>query len=485
MTGNDSREKVRSDDDLDSVINNLDTTSDFEVECPGISGMAHDWLSETGMSEETPLFGDKTPPPPEDKYRRVWLVFYMLGMTTLLPWNFFIAVNDYWNFKFRDVVHNSTNHTVLQKEFTSYLAISSNIPNAIFVILNVLYGQRFRLNVRLLGSLTLMATLFIAVLIMTRMDSDSWQMTFLLSTLLIVVLLNICTAIFQGGLIGVAGKFPSNYMGGMMAGQALGGIFPALVNIGVIALQVSPSNVGFYCFLVAFLFVLLSLVMFMAIQTTAFFRHFAGTGDVAYRDQRGGRSSSSNVSATSWSEYVVTLGKCWKYVLSVFIIFLTSLTVFPSVTVLVPSQYAGDRDNIWANVYFTPVTCFLAFNCGDYLGRILASVIQLPGQEKYGQNITLVLSAARLVFIPLFMLCNAAPDIRNLPVLFSYDADYYALMAMFSISNGYLGNLCMMLGPKTSDNDQEQERIASMMVAVLVLGIGIGSALSYPVVNLM
>ena len=78
-------------------------------------------------------------------------------------------------------------------------------------------------------------------------------------------------------------------MGGMMAGQALGGIFPALVNIGVIALQVSddkmwklfqcllisqvsPSNVGFYCFLVAFMFVLLSLVLFMMIQTTAFFR---------------------------------------------------------------------------------------------------------------------------------------------------------------------------------------------------------------------
>ena len=120
-----------------------------------------------------------------------------------------------------------------------FSAISSNIPNAVFVILNVVYGQRFRLNVRLLGSLTVMATLFIAVLIMTRMDSDSWQSTFLLATLLIVVLLNICTAIFQGGLVGVAGKFPSKYMGGMMSGQALGGIFPALVNIAVIALKVS------------------------------------------------------------------------------------------------------------------------------------------------------------------------------------------------------------------------------------------------------
>ena len=65
-----------------------------------------------------------------------------------------------------------------------------------------------------------------------------------------------------------------------------------------------------------------------------------------------------------------TLGKCWRYVLSVFIIFLTSLTVFPSVTVLVVSEFSSDKDNIWANVYFTPVTCFLAFNCGYYLGRI-------------------------------------------------------------------------------------------------------------------
>ena len=138
MTVTDSGEKIRSDDDLDSVINNLDTTSDFEVECPGISGMAHDWLSETGMSEETPLFGgDKTPPPPEDKYRRVWLVFYMLGMTTLLPWNFFIAVNDYWNFKFRDVVNNSTNHTVLQKEFTSYLGEHRFLNRAKFNSLKV------------------------------------------------------------------------------------------------------------------------------------------------------------------------------------------------------------------------------------------------------------------------------------------------------------------------------------------------------------
>jgi len=60
-----------------------------------------------------------------------------------------------------------------------------------------------------------------------------------------------------------------------------------------------------------------------------------------------------------------------------------------------------------------------------------------------------------------------------------------ALMVIFSVSNGYLGNLCMMMGPKASNDKEEQEMIASLLVAVLVLGIGLGSFLSYPIVNLL
>ena len=49
--------------------------------------------------------------------------------------------------QFRNTSVNGTEeHTKLQKEFTSYLAIASNVPNALFVILNVLYGRRFGVN---------------------------------------------------------------------------------------------------------------------------------------------------------------------------------------------------------------------------------------------------------------------------------------------------------------------------------------------------
>ena len=42
-------------------------------------------------------------------------------------------------------------------------------------------------------------------------------------------------------------------------------------------MQVDASDLGFYCFLTAFLFVLLSLVIYCAVQTTKFFAYYAGT----------------------------------------------------------------------------------------------------------------------------------------------------------------------------------------------------------------
>ena len=39
--------------------------------------------------------------PPPDKFSLVYAVFFFLGMSTLLPWNFFISLNNFWDYKFR------------------------------------------------------------------------------------------------------------------------------------------------------------------------------------------------------------------------------------------------------------------------------------------------------------------------------------------------------------------------------------------------
>lgn len=171
----------------------------------------------------------------------------------------------------------------------------------------------------------------------------------------------------------------------------------------------------------------------------------------------------------------------WVYLASVLITFSTTLTLFPSVAVLVQSETYKSKSE-WAEKYFTPVTVFLLFNSGDLMGRGLASWIKMPSSTVIGQCILLLSSLLRLLFIPLFLFCNIVTG-RERTVLFHSDGDFIVIMALFSLSNGYIGNICMLHGPKLTTEKENQEAIALILIAGLVLGTGIGSFLSVPLVS--
>lgn len=48
----------------------------------------------TCSNDSRPLF---KPPEPKDKYSMAFFIFYFIGMTTLLPWNFFVTADDVSN----------------------------------------------------------------------------------------------------------------------------------------------------------------------------------------------------------------------------------------------------------------------------------------------------------------------------------------------------------------------------------------------------
>lgn len=65
------------------------TTDDDDVAV--LSGDPHDNGDlETNLSTEL-IKGQSTP---KDRYSFNYIIFYLLGMTTLLPWNFFITASD-------------------------------------------------------------------------------------------------------------------------------------------------------------------------------------------------------------------------------------------------------------------------------------------------------------------------------------------------------------------------------------------------------
>ena len=244
-----------------------------------------------------------------------------------------------------------------------------------------------------------------------------------------------------------------------MIGQAIGGVFPALVDIFIVAIQVKEEDVGAACFTIATVVLLACLFSLRWSMQTDFFKHYY------FQDER---------ETGEKPPILDVLRRCWVYLICIFLTFTITLTIFPSVAVLVQSE-TYNSGSTWAIDYFTPVCVFLLFNVGDLVGRSLASWIKLPGRSTFGKALVMISSISRIGFIPLFVFCNIVTENRSAKkALFASDADFIAFMALFALSNGYIGNLCMLNGPKSTPDKEMQEAIALLLIAGLVLGTGVG-----------
>ena len=65
-----------------------------------------------------------------------------------------------------------------------------------------------------------------------------------------------------------------------------------------------------------------------------------------------------------------------------------------------------------------------------------------------------------------------------LPNLLTHDAYPIVLNVLFSVSNGYLGNLCMMFGPRLVAIEYA-ETAGTIMSLFLTIGLTIGACVSF------
>lgn len=120
----------------------------------------------------------------------------------------------------------------------------------------------------------------------------------------------------------------------------------------------------------------LSLVAYVMMSRTRFFKYNTVDKILAVKSLQqqleiaGGPSRHSNE-----PNFKTVLNKMWMYGFTEWLVFVVTLSVYPSVTVLINSERRGNG-HPWNDVYFVPVTNYLIFNSGDYLGRILAGLIE-------------------------------------------------------------------------------------------------------------
>ncbi|XP_066971026.1 equilibrative nucleoside transporter 1-like isoform X2 [Macrobrachium rosenbergii] len=419
----------------------------------------------------------------ESKGNIVYACFVLLGLGTLLPWNFFITAQSYWDYKFRAVGPDngtgegvpSMERTYLQNLYVPMQVCFSQIPNFVFLFINMLFSHRFPLRVRLLTSLTLMILLFAVTTALTQVNTDSWQTGFFAITIIVIFFINSSGAIFQGGLFGVAGMFPERFMTAVMSGQAIGGVFASAARIVSLSVGAADATSAFIYFMIAVAVMILTMGGYLYMSKTDFYKYYSNPQESIESDAdqteklSKGPEKEENGGATSG--HMEIMKEIWPVALSVTGVFFVTLAAFPVLCVKIISTSTNES---WRNIYFQPVSTFLLFNVGDYVGRLSAGLILWP---RKGSWILYVMVVARVVFIPLFLLCNHDPK-SNIPSVFTHDAWYIVIMLLFSLSNGYCSSLAMTYGPKLV-SESKAEKASSMMAAMLGLGLLMGGVSSF------
>ena len=261
----------------------------------------------------------------------------------------------------------------------------------------------------------------------------------------------------------------------------------ATINIILLAVGGNPVEAAFYCFLFSVVFLTGSLFAFIYLTRTSLYKHCieGKTRSDTEPTETSSLLSDKSEDTNELKTVSVTriMAKIKVEAMTVFVIYTVTLGLFPAVLVLVESANINSSSSgLWETKYFVPVACFLFYNVGDYLGRIVTGFGLAPNIRP---KFALVLAVARLAFIPLLLLCNIAPGQRHLiPVLMVSDTAYIMLMLLLAISNGYLTTIVMVSAPGRVE-EHEQQTASNLMVGLLGLGLISGALLSAGLINIL
>ncbi|KAL0983715.1 hypothetical protein UPYG_G00131720 [Umbra pygmaea] len=431
---------------------------------------------------------------PKDKNHTVWLIFFMLGLGTLLPWNFFMTATMYFTSRLKDP-QDGDMLTSMEKTYNNVSTLCAMVPLLIFTCLNSVLHHRVPQRWRMMGSLSVIFILFLITVIVVKIEIE--PLPFFVVTMVTIVIINSFGAILQGSLFGMAGILPTKYTTPIMSGQGLAGTFAAFSMICAIASGSALNNAAFGYFITACVVILLTIMSYVVLPKLKFYQHYNKSQSEnlvsdeennpslpnLVSDEENNPSLPNNESTVESGPVVLQeeedqrfsiftiFKKIWVMALSVCLAFLVTIGIFPAVTVDVKSKIANG--GTW-EMYFIPVSCFLLFNLSDWAGRSLTALIMWPGKSSI---LLPILMVTRLIFVPLFMLCNVQPR-HSLPVVFEHDAWFIVFIIIFAFSNGYLASLCMCFGPKLV-SPHEAETAGAIMAFFLSLGLALGAAFSF------
>ena len=365
----------------------------------------------------------------------------------------------------------------LLTHFQSGILTVSTITNLGAMLLLTKLQENASYPRRIIASLVLNLGIFTLLALSAVLFQDISPNAYYGFVLVMVFSSSFASALCQNGLFAfVAGFGVGEYTQAIMTGQAVAGVLPCIVQI-VAALSIpengatngageeSPKSAFIY-FMTATAVSAIALVAFIHLAR----RHPEHTTVKAIGEDLE-LNDEEPVERKVVGLMTLFLKLKW-FSLGVAVTFAVTM-MYPVFTQSILSvRPAESASRLFQPACFIPLA-FLVWNVGDLIGRTLPLLPALNFTQR--PRLVFTASLARLVWIPLYLLCN----IRGKGAAIESDFFYLVIVQLlFGITNGFLGSTCMMAAPEWVDAT-EREAAGGFMGLCLVFGLTVGSLLSF------
>lgn len=383
--------------------------------------------------------------------------------------NMFLAATPYFQRRF------ASNENLLRTFQPSILSVST-VGNLGSMIVLTKLQARANYPKRITISLILTAVVFTLLALSTKVALGISAGVYFGFLMLMVLSASLASGLCQNGVFAyVAGFGRKEYTQGIMTGQGIAGVLPAITQI-ISVLSVPPkhhtdgapnlpSTSAFIYFMTA---------MAVSLATLAAFLYLLSRASSKRRMQLADEHNAMSDSAILRKSIPLTrlFKKLYLLASAVFITFAVTM-FFPVFT----GKILSVRDPSTAPRLFKPEAfiplAFFFWNLGDLAGRMGPAIPAL--RLTHRPRLLLFFALLRIGFIPVYYLCNIGGKGAAINSDFFY---LFIVQLLFGVSNGYLGSSCMMGFAEYVEPD-ELEAAGGFMSLVLVGGLTFGSMLSF------
>ncbi|KAK4960623.1 hypothetical protein LTR66_012966 [Elasticomyces elasticus] len=409
----------------------------------------------------------------QEKHSFSWVeyaIFFLLGISMLWAWNMFLAAGPYFQHRFE------SNDWVNRNFQAAELSVSTVANLGSMLVLTQLQANASYPK-RITASLIINMVTFTLLALSTRFFLGVTAAGYFGFLITMVFATSLATGLCQNGIFAyVSGFGQRKYTQGIMTGQAVAvspsedGDRPPPHQNGPPAPDVSPpvrSTAAFLYFLTATGISILTLVSFAYLAS----RYRSRTDTNVAVDERSEAEDLPTPEQKSIPLLRLFRKLSWL-ACTVSLTFAVTM-VFPVFTQRIVSvSDPSDAPTILQPATFVPLA-FLVWNVGDLLGRLLTAVPALSLTSC--PRLVFILAALRVVFIPLYHLCN----IGGKGAVVKSDSFYLIIVqSLFGFTNGFLGSTCMMGAGEWVD-EEEREAAGGFMGLCLVAGLTVGSLASF------